>query len=104
MSYIIEAWKEGNVWCAKTPDNDTFRHIDLPHAVGEIFTRVNATIQYSPSHLMNMSVEEAGRFMMENAATYDVSIIYRGVEMGLASKTDPSHPLNLYESLVAGTR
>lgn len=106
MPYKIEAWKVGDIWCAKTPDRDTFRHADLASAIGEIFTRVNAAVQHAPSHLINTSVEKIGKFMMENAASCDVSITYRGLEteMELAAKKDPTHPLNLYESLMAGTR
>lgn len=106
MPYIIEAWKEGDVWCAKTPDKDIFRHTSLASAIGEIFTRVNAAVQHAPHHLMNATVEKTGKYMMENSADCNISITYRGLEteMEQAAKTDPSHPFNLYDSLVAGTR
>lgn len=106
MPYTLEVWKEGDVWCAKTPDRDTFRHTDLASAIGEIFTRVNAAVQCVPNHLMSASVEEVGKFMMKNTANCGVCITYRGLEteIELAAKRDPSHPLNLYESLYTGTR
>ncbi len=76
MPYIIEAWKEGDLWCAKTPDKDIFRHATLASAIGEIFTRVNAAIQYAPCHFMGVSLEETGTFMIENGTNHDVSIVY----------------------------
>jgi hypothetical protein len=76
VPYKIEVYQKDGLWCAKTPDKDTFRHTYLTHAIGEIFTRVNAAIQYAPCHLMNVSVEETGKFMMENSAVCNVSIVY----------------------------
>ncbi len=76
MSYKIETWQEDDVWCVKTPDKDIFRRATLLLAIGDIFTRVNAAIQYAPCHLMDASLEKTGEFMMENSANCDVSIVY----------------------------
>ena len=105
MIYRIQAWQEGGTWCAETPDKDRFRHPELTHAVGEIFKRVNAAAQKVPSSLMNESVKEIGTFMVENGANYGVSITYPDFEKRLLdSKTNPSHPMNLCQSLMTGTR
>ena len=74
MSYIIEVWKKGALWYAKTPDGDTFRHTSLVSAIGQIFTRVNAGVQYVPHHLMEASIEEVGEYMLKNSASCNVSI------------------------------
>ena len=76
MTYIITVWKKDDLWCAKTPDNDTFRNASLECAVGEIFSRVTVAIQCTPWQMMKMSVEQIGDYMLKNAEKHKVSFAY----------------------------
>lgn len=75
MPYKVLTWSEDGLWCAKTPDKDTFKRATLAEAVGEIFWRVTAAVCYVPAHLEGATTSGIGQYMLDNASTHDVIII-----------------------------